>query len=186
MSKPKKIALGVAGVFGLLVLIILIIAATKPDQIHVERSLVMRGTPAHVFPYANDFRKFTSWIPWVELDPEQKMEFSEPSAGVGAWYSWSGNEDVGSGRMELLSVAPDKVVHQLHFKEPFESLAESSVIMKPVGEDQVEVTWAFDQQADFGTKIMCVFMDFDAMVGPDFEKGLRRLQPLVEADAAAG
>lgn len=185
MSKPKKIALGVAGVFGLFVLIVLILAATKPDRIHVERSLVMRGTPADVFPYANDFRKFTTWIPWVDLDPEQKIEYSDPSSGVDAWYTWAGNKDVGSGRMDLLSAAPDKVVHKLVFKEPFESVAEASIIMKAVGDDQVEVTWAMDQAADFGTKIMCVFMDMDKMIGPDFEKGLSRLKPLVEADAGA-
>jgi hypothetical protein len=75
-------------------------------------------------------------------------------------------------------------VHKLTFLEPFESVAEASVITKAIGEDQVEVTWAFDQQADFGTKIMCVFMDMDAMMGPDFEKGLSKMKTLVEADAA--
>ncbi|MFO7567840.1 MAG: SRPBCC family protein [Enhygromyxa sp.] len=185
MSRIKKIALGVAGVLGLFVVIVLLLAATKPDQIHIERSLVMRGAPADVFPYANDFKKFTTWIPWTQMDPDQKLEYSEPSSGVGAWYSWVGNEEVGRGRMELLSSAPDKVVHKLEFIEPFESVAEASLIMKAVGEDQVEVTWALDQQADFGTKIMCVFMDMDSMVGPDFERGLARLQPLVEADAKA-
>lgn len=182
MSKPKKIVLGILGVIGLLIAVVLIIAATKPDQIHIERKLVMRGTPAHVFPYANDFNKFVTWIPWMELDPNQTMEFSNPAAGVGAWYTWSGNDDVGSGRMDLLSAEPNKVVHKLTFIEPFESVAEASLITKAVGEDQVEVTWAFDQQADFGTKIMCVFMDMDAMMGPDFEKGLNKLKTLVEAD----
>jgi hypothetical protein len=185
MSKPKKIAFAIAGSGVLFLLIVLILAATKPDQIHIERSLVMRGTPADAFPYANDFKKFTTWIPWTELDPNQTTEYSEPSSGVGAWYTWAGNDDVGSGRMEILASAADKVVHKLEFKEPFESLAESSVIMKTVGEEQVEVTWAFDQQADFGTKVMLVFMDMDAMVGADFEKGLSRLKPLVEADARA-
>lgn len=183
MSTPKKIALGILGVLGLFVAVVLILAATKPDQIHIERKLVMRGTPAHVFPYANDFKKFVTWIPWTELDPSQKMEYSEPSSGVGAWYTWSGNDDVGSGRMELLSAEPNKVVLELKFIEPFESVAESSVTSKAVGEDQVEVTWAYDADADFGTKIMCVFMDMDAMMGPDFEKGLANLKALVEADA---
>jgi hypothetical protein len=185
MSKGKKIALGVLGVLGLEVAIVLVLAATKPDIIHVERSLVMRGTPADVFPYANDVRKFTKWIPWMDLDPDMKLEYSDPSTGVGAWYTWVGNDDVGAGRMDLLSAEPTKVVHKLSFIEPFVSEADASVIMKPVGDDQVEVTWAFDQKADFGTKIMCVFMDFDTMVGPDFEKGLSRLQKLVEADAQA-
>jgi hypothetical protein len=183
MSKPKKIALGVVGVLGLIVAIVLVLAATKPDTIHVERKLVMQGTPADVFPYANDFRKFVTWIPWSELDPDMKIEYSDPSAGVGAWYTWVGNDDVGSGRMDLLSAEPTKVVHELKFIEPFENHSESSVSMKAVGADQVEVTWAMDVDADFGTKIMCVFMDFDAMMGADFEKGLSKLQRLVEADA---
>lgn len=181
----KKIALGALALVAVFVLVILILAATKPDQLHVERSLVMRGTPAEVFPYANDFTKFIVWMPWAELDPDQTVEFSDPPAGVGAWYTWSGNDDVGQGRMEVLSSAPDEVVHKLEFIEPWASVAESTISMKVAGEDEVEVTWAFDQDANFGTKLMTVFMDMDSMLGADFAKGLSRLQPLVEADADA-
>jgi hypothetical protein len=185
MSKPKKIALGVLGVFGLIVAVVLVLAATKPDQIHVERKLVMQGTPADVFPYANDLRKFTTWIPWTDLDPNMTIEYSDPSAGAGAWYTWAGNDDVGSGRMDMISTEPTKVVHKLQFVEPFASESLATVSMKAIGADQVEVTWAFDQEANFGTKIMCVFMDMDKMMGPDFEKGLSKLEVLVEADAKA-
>jgi hypothetical protein len=186
MSTGKKVALGVLGAFVLAIVIVLALAAGKPDKIHIERSLVMQGTPADVFPYGNDFTKFASWIPWTELDPTQKTEFSNPPSGVGAWYTWSGNKDVGSGRMELLAAEPNAVVHKLEFIEPFVSTAESTLSMKPAGEGKVEVTWAYDGDADFGTKVMCVFMDMDKMMGPDFEKGLGKLQKLVEADAAKG
>jgi hypothetical protein len=181
----KKIVLGVLGVIGLAIAIVLVLALRQPDQIHVERSVVMRGNPADVFPWATDYEKFTQWIPWVALDPNQTIEYSDPSSGVGAWYTWKGNEDVGQGRMDLISVEPGKVVHKVQFIEPFPSTADSTVIMKPAGEGQVEVTWAFDQQASFGTKVMCVFMDFDSMVGPDFEKGLANLKKAVEAGASA-
>lgn len=181
----KKIALGALALVAVFVLVVVILAATKPDEIHVERSVVMRATPADVHPYANDFTKFMTWMPWAELDPEQKVEYSDPPAGVGAWYTWAGNDDVGEGRMEVVSSEPGKVVHELEFIEPFASLAESSISMEAVGEDQVEVTWAFTQDADFGTKLMMVFVDMDAMLGADFEKGLKKLQPLVEADAQA-
>jgi hypothetical protein len=110
--------------------------------------------------------------------------FSDPASGVGAWYTWKGNDDVGQGRMELISVEPEKVVTKLEFIEPFASVAQSTITMKPVDEGQVQVTWAYDGDADFGTKIMCVFMDFDAMMGPDFEKGLANLKRAVEAGAA--
>jgi hypothetical protein len=182
MSTGKKVALGVLGAFVLAIVIVLALAAGKPDKIHVERSVVMKGTPAQVFPYANDFTKFTTWIPWTALDPNQTTEFSDPPTGIGAWYTWSGNDDVGSGRMELLLAEPDKVIHQLEFIEPFASRAQATLSMKAVDEGKVEVTWAFDQDADFGTKVMCVFMDMDKMLGPDFEKGLGNLQKLVEAD----
>ncbi|PRP93099.1 Polyketide cyclase / dehydrase and lipid transport [Enhygromyxa salina] len=183
----KKIALGALALVALFVVVVLILAATKADQIHVERSLVMRGTPADVFPHANDFTKFVEWMPWAELDPEQKTEFSDPPAGVGAWYTWVGNEQVGQGRMEILSAEPDKiVVHKLEFIEPWPGVAESSISMKAVGEDQVEVTWAFSQDAALSAKVMMVFIDMDTMLGADFEKGLRKLQPLVEAEPEAG
>lgn len=184
MSTGKKVALGVLGAFVLAIVVVLALAAGKPDKIHVERSVVMQAAPAHVFPYANDFTKFVAWIPWTELDPNQKQEFSDPATGLGAWYTWSGNKNVGSGRMELLSVEPTAIVHQLEFIEPFASRAQSTLSMKPAGEGKIEVTWAFDQDADFGTKVMCVFMDMDKMMGPDFEKGLGKLKTLVEADAA--
>ncbi|EDM81960.1 hypothetical protein PPSIR1_05818 [Plesiocystis pacifica SIR-1] len=186
MSTGKKVLFGVLGVLVLAVVVVLAMAAMKPDQIAVERSLVMKGTPADVKPFASDYTKFTTWIPWTELDPDQTMEFSDPPSGVGAWYTWSGNDDVGSGRMEILSVGDAEVVHRLTFIEPFASVAESTVRMKDAGEGQVEVTWAFVQDADFGTKLMTVFLDMDAMLGADFDKGLARMKPLVEAAAAEG
>jgi hypothetical protein len=186
MSTGKKVALGVLGAFVLAIVVVLSLAAGKPDTLHIERSLVMQATPAHVLPYTNDFTKFVTWIPWTELDPNQTTEFSEPPSGVGAWSTWSGNDAVGSGRMELLSVEPNAVVHKLDFIEPFANTAESTLSMKPAGEGKVEVTWALDQDAGFASKIMCVFVDMDKMLGADFEKGLTKLQKLVEADAAKG
>jgi hypothetical protein len=171
----KKVLFGIAGVLGVFVVGVLGLAATKPDQMHIERSLVMKGTPEQAFDYASDYTKFTTWIPWTELDPNQKMEFSSPPAGVGAWYTWKGNDDVGSGRMEILTAEPGKVVHKLEFIEPFESTAESSVLIEPAGEGQIEVTWTYDGAANFGSKVMQVFMDMDAMIGSDFDKGLANL-----------
>jgi hypothetical protein len=184
MSTGKKVALGVLGAFVLAIVVVLALAAGKPDKIHIERSLVMQGTPAHVFPYANDFTKFATWIPWTALDPNQTTKLSDPPSGLGAWYEWSGNDDVGSGRMEILSTEPNAIIMLLEFIEPFASRAQSTVSTKSVADGKVEVTWAFDQDADFGTKVMCVFMDMDKMMGPYFEKGLSNLQKLVEADAA--
>jgi hypothetical protein len=180
----KKILLGLLAVVGLAVLAVVGLAASKPDAIHVERSTTVTATAADVHPFADDFTLFTTWIPWTALDPSQKTAYSDPPRGVGAWYTWEGNDQVGKGKMTLLSSAPEETVHELEFIEPFPSKAEASVLVADAGEGKVKITWAFNQQADFGTKVMTVFMDMDSMLGADFEKGLANLGPLVEKAAA--
>lgn len=181
----KKILLGLLAVVVLAVLGVVGLAMSKPDAIHVERSTTVTATVADVYPYANDFTLFTTWIPWTALDPGQKTAFSDPPTGVGAWYTWEGNEQVGKGKMTLLSSEPAKVVHELEFIEPFPSKAQASVLVADAGPGKVKITWAFDQQADLMTKVMTVFMDMDAMLGADFEKGLANLGPMVESAAVA-
>jgi hypothetical protein len=43
------------------------------------------------------------------------------------------------------------------------------------------VTWAMDGQNNLMSKIMHVFMDFDAMVGGQFDEGLAKLKAEAEA-----
>ena len=181
----KKILLGLLAVVVLAVLGVVGLAMSKPDAIHVERSTTVTATVADVYPYANDFTLFTTWIPWTALDPSQKTTFSDPPTGVGAWYTWEGNDQVGKGKMTLLSSEPAKVVHELEFIEPFASKAQASVLVADAGPGKVQITWSFDQQADLMTKVMTVFMDMDAMLGKDFQHGLDKLKPLTETAATA-
>lgn len=181
----KKILLGLLGVGALGVLGVLGAASAQPDTLHVERSVLVQASPVDVWPYAVDLKNFVRWSPWEELDPNQVVEFSDPSAGVGAWYGWRGNTDVGSGRMTIKAVEEHRlVVEDLEFLEPFENLAEVRIALEPEG-DATRVTWSFDSPASLPVKVACLFMDLDAMMGRDFEKGLGRLAALAEADGRA-
>ena len=111
-------------------------------------------------------------------------EFSDPSSGVNAWYTWKGNDQVGKGKMTTTAVEPpQRVVQDLEFVEPWPSKAEVYLVISPV-EDKVEVTWGFDQPADMMTKVMTIFMDMDVMLGPDFAAGLANLKQMAESRAA--
>ncbi len=179
----KKILLGVLGVIALGVLGVAGAAASKPDLITMSRSITVAATPADLMPYATDFQKFVQWSPWSGLDPNQKVEFSDPSSGLNAWYSWKGNEDVGSGKMTLTAMSDTEIRHHLQFITPFESEADATLHFEPAG-DQVKVTWGYEQQADFPAKLMAVFIDMDEMLGPDYEKGLANLKGMAETAAA--
>lgn len=179
----KNVALGVLGVVVVGVVAFLGVVSMQPDEMKVERSVTVAATPADVFPFANDFEQWQKWNPWRDMDPSQKETFSENKAGVGAWYTWEGNDEVGKGKMTIKeSVQDQKVVHDLHFIEPFESTPVVTFTLSPAG-DQTTVTWGFVNQQDFMSKAFGLFVDMDAMLGADFQRGLDRLEPLAEAAA---
>lgn len=180
----KKVLLGLLAVLVLAVVVLLGLASTKPDTLAVSRSVLVQASPADVLPYAQDYTHFVKWIPWTALDPQQTVEFSDPPSGVGAWYTWKGNSDVGQGKMTILAVSPERVDSSLEFIEPFASKADSFIAMADKGEGKTEITWGFEQDNDLMGKLMMVFVDMDAMLGADFQKGLDSLKPMVEAAAA--
>src|SRR4051794_26717263 len=93
----------VAVIFGLLAVIIigvLIVAATKPDAFRIQRSATINAPPEKVFPLINDFHNWPAWSPWEKMDPALNRTHSGAASGKGAVYEWLGNKKVGQGRME--------------------------------------------------------------------------------------
>lgn len=179
----QRIVLTVLSGVGFSVVGVCSAAYMQPETTHVERTVTMAAAPADVFVQVNSFDRWVEWNPWKDLDPNQVVTMSEIREGKGAWYEWKGNDDVGHGRMTILeSVPPVKVVEELHFLAPFESLAKSTITCTEQG-DQTAVTWAFDAKNDFMAKLAGLFMDMDAMLGADFQKGLEQLKPIAEAAA---
>ncbi|MBI5168378.1 MAG: SRPBCC family protein [Candidatus Eisenbacteria bacterium] len=181
----KKILLGVLALVGVAVLAVLGLAATKPDHYTITRSATLPAPPAAVYAQIADMHRFPSWSPWQKLDPAMRTQFSGAESGVGAVYEWEGNKDAGSGRMTITEAAPDqKVVMKLEFLKPFASTAMTTLALAPEGEG-TKVEWSMSGDYDFMSKVMCVFMDMDAMVGKDFTEGLANLGRVSSEAAAA-
>ena len=160
------------------------VVAMQPAHAHIERSTTIAAPVADVFPFANDYKLFMAWNPWNQLDPDQKVTFSDNPAGVGAWYAWEGDENVGRGKMTITDVVPDqKVVSDLAFYEPFEANAVVTMTMAADGPG-TKVTWGYDTENNFMAKAAGLFMDMDAMLGADFERGLGMLKPAAEKASA--
>jgi uncharacterized protein YndB with AHSA1/START domain len=175
------LAAGVLGVLGL--------AAAQPDRFSVTRQTEVAAPPEVIYPLLVDFRQFGRWSPWEHLDPAMQREFSGPATGVGAVYVWRGNSEVGQGRMEIIGAEPGRrVAVKLDFIEPFASQNHTEYLLTP-GATGTQVRWTMDGPMPFVSKLMSVFVSMDAMIGPDFERGLARLKPVAEAaakPAAAG
>jgi uncharacterized protein YndB with AHSA1/START domain len=170
-------------VVGLLVVVAVfaVIVATQPNSILIVRSQVIAAPPEAVFEHVNNFRQWEAWSPWAKLDPEAKNSFSGPESGPGAVFTWSGNDKVGEGQMEIKdSQPPSQLTIQLDFVRPYEDHSTVIFDFQPV-KPGTNVTWTMKGEHNLISKIMCLFMDLDAMVGPDFERGLTSLKTIVES-----
>lgn len=158
-----------------------IVIATRPDTYLVSRQTTIAAPPEKVFARINDFRQWKDWSPWARLDPAMKLTFSGPATGTGSVYEWTGNRDVGKGRMTIKdSQPPSKVSIHLEFIEPFASVSDTDFVLEPAP-DGTRVTWSMHGGMNFMFKAMCLFMGgMDKMVGPDYEKGLALLKALSE------
>ncbi|RKH72385.1 SRPBCC family protein [Corallococcus aberystwythensis] len=175
----KKIATGVVAVLALFAGFI----TTRPDTYTVTRTATVPGTPDIAFGLVNDFHQWSQWSPWDNLDPNMKRSFGEPASGVGATYGWTGNNDVGEGRMTILEATANASVRiKLEFIKPFEDTSITSFTFKP-DDDGTTVTWTMAGDHNFMSKAMCLFMDMDQMIGKDFEKGLASLKTAAQAEA---
>lgn len=159
---------------------ILIYAATKPDSFSVQRSANIKAPPDKIFALIADLRGWSAWSPYEKKDPDMKRTFSGTASGKGAVYEWTGNKDVGQGRMEIIDVTtPSKVTIKLDFLKPFEAHNTAEFTMVPAG-DNTTVTWAMYGPSPYVAKIMGTLFDLDKMIGNDFEAGLAALKTVAE------
>jgi hypothetical protein len=180
----KKLAVSLFLLITIAVVAVLSIAATRPATFHVERSLSMTAPPEAVFAVLNDMHRFHEWSPWQKLDPAMKIKYEGPSSGPGASYSWVGNKDVGEGRMTILDATPSSSLTQkLEFIKPFEETCAVKFTIAPEGPGS-RVTWGIDGNNNYMSKVMCLFVSMDAMMGKDFESGLSNLKQVAEAEPA--
>lgn len=175
----KKILLGLTVV----IIVFLIVVALQPSEYRVTRSVTIAASPEAVFPHVNELKKWAAWNPWEKIDPNMKLTYEGPEAGVGASYSWVGNNEVGEGRMSITDSRPNESVKlKLEFFKPMAGVSDADFTFKPLG-NQTEVTWAMSGRNNFIAKALCLFMNMDKMIGGQFEKGLADLKAVAETEA---
>src|SRR3989442_12559628 len=176
----KKILIGLTAI----IVLFLIVVATRPADFHVERSATLSASPAALFEHVNNHPKFAVWNPFMKLDPNVKNTYDGPESGVGAVCSWEGNRDVGAGSCTIIESKPAELVrYRMDWKRPMEGTATVDFTFKPTG-DKTVVTWAMYGKNNFIGKAMSLFMDCDKMCGPQFEKGLADLGTVVASSAS--
>ncbi len=170
----------IALVVVVLIVALLVFAATKPDIFRVQRSASINAPPEKIFALINDFHSWGAWSPYEKLDPTMKRTYSGAAHGKGSVYEWEGSGKVGVGRMEISETSPpSKVTLALDFVKPFKAHNIVDFTLEPIG-DSTNVTWAMHGRTPYMAKMMHIFFDMDSMIGKDFEAGLANLKAIAE------
>lgn len=175
MKTIKKIFL----VLLILVVAVLVTAFFLPSETKVVRSLVINSSSDDIAAKINDLHLWDEWSPWKNMDSAAVYKYND-TVGVGGWMDWNG-KIVGSGRLTITKTTADSIVYFLAFREPFESQSNGSFSFTSA-EGGVNVTWTDIEVLSWPMgRIMGLFMNFDEMMGPDFEKGLQNLKKAAES-----
>jgi len=170
---------------GLIVLVLAIVAGAylTPRHQHVERDIIINASAEEIFPYLNSYQEFNRWSPWAELDPDAEYAFEGPAEGVGARFTWSGNNQVGTGAQEItISEFPNRLETLLDFEE--EGVATAYFDLVPADGGGTHVTWGFDTDMGMNPIYRYIGLGMDKWVGADYQRGLENLRDLVESEQA--
>ena len=172
----------------LLVLLIVVAGAiyiaTLDNSYEVTRTKVIKAPIQVVYDNVNDYKNWPSWSPWLEKDTLAQLTYGEIASGKGASYSWkSDNKEVGEGSMETIDAFSFESINQrMKSITPWESQSDIYWAFKPMG-DGTEVTWGMKGELGFGEKAYISFKGgMDIMVGPDYEKGLSKLDSVLQVN----
>ena len=163
-----------------IVVVFVVIVALQPSEFSVVRSATISAPAPALFAQVNDFHKWEAWNPWGKLDPTMKQAYEGAPAGTGAIYTWSGNNEVGEGRMTITESRPSDLIRiKLEFFKPFAATNTAEFTFKPEA-NQTVVTWSMFGEKNFMAKAIHLFMNMDKMIGGQFEKGLAEMKSVVE------
>jgi uncharacterized protein YndB with AHSA1/START domain len=161
-------------------LILLVIAATRPNTVQVQRSVLIGAPPEKVFPLINDFHEWRRWAPQDREDPSMQRTYSGAVRGVGAVSYWHGKGSTGRGQMTITDSIPLKeVIVTTDFIKPFEAHNVNDFLLERSGAS-TKVTWTMRGTNLYPMKLMGLFVNMDRLMGKHFESGLENLKEAAE------
>ncbi len=178
--KTVKILKITAIVIVVLVALPFIAALFVGKDISVERSVIIDRPNQQVFDYIRNLRNQDNYSTWAAMDPDMKRDFRGTDGTVGFVSAWD-SEETGKGEQEIVGITEgERIDFALRFIEPFESSADVYMATEPVSEEQTRVTWGMESRFAYPMNLMLLFMDFEELIGDDYDIGLARLKEILE------
>ena len=80
--------LKIIGVIALILVILCIgVILIQPSKVHIEKSIVINGTPSAITAEIESFQSFNAWSPWSKASPETRYTIVAFEDFGGTFYS---------------------------------------------------------------------------------------------------
>jgi len=178
MKTVKKVLI----VLGIIIAIPLIAALFVKSDYAVAESVIIDKPKAEVFDYIKHLKSQDNYSKWGTMDPDMIKTYRGTDGTVGFVSAWESDDDsVGIGEQEILNIVEgERIDFELRFIKPFESTQQAYMTTETEGENQTKVTWGFDGSMAYPSNLMLLFMDFEELIGDDFQTGLQKLKTILE------
>lgn len=175
--------LKVLGILLLVVVVIWLIASLiLPKEMNVKVEETVEAPISVVWDQVSSFEKADAWSPWYEIDPDMKVTFEGESGAVGSSMSWSGNKNVGSGKMTMTTSDMENHVIENNVKHDF---GEGNSRMELTEEDgKTKVVMSYVEKQGVPWNVMGALFGAEKMMTEMFKKELGLLKGVAETEAA--
>lgn len=146
----------------------------------VARSIQIDASLRRVYDVVADFGTWTTWSPWLLVEPQAKVTVSADPASVGSQYAWQG-ELTGQGELEHKRLEPEKYIEdELRFIKPFKSTCKVTFELAPQA-NGTHLTWTMDGGIPWF--LFWMIPMFKTFIGMDYQRGLTMLKEWIETGA---
>lgn len=169
-------------IIGGVIALILLIAAITGTGWTYEKSISIKAPLSRVWDNTNSLKALNNWNPWVDRDPDIKIEFSGTDGNPGAKYTWdSALKDVGAGIQTILSVTDkSELATRIDFIRPFKGTGQAYIQVRDEGGAATRVTWKIVSSTPYPMNIIKLFGVIEKNMDKDFGQGLNKLKNISE------
>ena len=170
----QKVIIAIAGLIALLI----VIGLSLPRQARVVATLEINARPATVFALVNDFSRVALWSPWLERDPNARVDIAGPERGVGASMQWDGLV-LGTGSQRITASEPFSLVEtEINPGEPPHAVGRFK--LQDTGTTTL-ISWSFEADHGYNLVGRYTWLLLRGVIRRDYEHGLRNLAALAES-----
>lgn len=143
----------------------------------VEKSISIQSTPEQVYALVADFNTWTSWSPWLLVEPNATVTVSPNANSVGSLYKWDG-DITGSGEVEHKRLEASRTIEEeLRFLKPFKSTCQVIFAIAP-DRGMTKLTWTMNGKMPWFLFFLLPMMK--TFLGMDFQRGLNMIRDIIE------